>query len=119
MNLFRGQGRTVLAGLAGALALAFTAAPADAIIIIDTPPPSVTASPSTGLVDGQTVTFTGSGFPYVQPVIVKQCSRDLAECSAPTVVTTTTNGYFSTETTVAASRRDRAPWIAPPALEHA
>ena len=100
MDLMKGAQWTVLAGLSAAAMLVGAAGPAAAIVIDDTPPPTVTVSPSTDLVDGQTVTVEGSGFPFSQPVSVRQCSSDLSVCTTPIAVTTTTSGSFSTTTAV-------------------
>jgi hypothetical protein len=53
-----------------ALALAFD--PEGALA----PPPALTASPTTDLVDGQTVTVTGTGLPINRPAMVIQCATD-------------------------------------------
>jgi hypothetical protein len=91
----------LLAGLA-AVTAAFvlaSSAPASAAT------PTVTASPSTGLVNGQTVTLTGSGYEANHAIFVLECSSS-AGASACDVshlkpVTTSATGTFSTTFTVA------------------
>ena len=96
----KNSGRIGAAGIGAALALAVAAPPAAAGIITDTPPATVTASPSSDLVDGQTVTLSGNFFPYSQPVTVRQCTEDLTVCTTLKVVTASPNGSLSTDTAV-------------------
>ncbi|MEV6176982.1 enediyne antibiotic chromoprotein [Streptomyces sp. NPDC052016] len=80
-------------GAAAAAALAFSAAPASAA-------PAVTASPSTGLSNGQTVTVTGSGYPAGAEIAVSQCG-DGNKCT-DTLATATVgaDGGFTANYTV-------------------
>lgn len=82
-----------LLGAAAVAALAFSAAPASAA-------PAVTASPASGLSDGQSVTVTGTGFPAGAVIAVSQC-RGTSTCTDTlTKATVGANGGFTAAYTV-------------------
>ncbi|MGZ4727511.1 MAG: neocarzinostatin apoprotein domain-containing protein [Acidimicrobiales bacterium] len=61
------------------------------------PPALITANPSTGLIDGQTTTVTGTGFLANSPVGISQCATSSTSmtCSGGTFVYTDGNGDLS------------------------
>jgi Neocarzinostatin family./Calx-beta domain. len=65
------------------------------------PHPTITVTPSTGLLAGQSVTVGGTGFAAADSVRVSECATIDPFCSgANTFVTTDTNGAFSIPLTV-------------------
>ena len=87
--------RAALAGIAaGALGLGAACAPPT-----PTPAPSVTVSPGTGLVDGQQVTVSGSGYNGDASVGLVQCpagatSQDLCDGRTATSFSADAHGRF-------------------------
>ncbi|OAH10915.1 enediyne antibiotic chromoprotein [Streptomyces jeddahensis] len=85
------RSRLTKAGMLGAAAvaaLAFSAAPASAA-------PAVTASPSSGLADGQSVTVTGTGFPAGAQVAVSQCRESTTCTDTLSTATVGADGRFT------------------------
>ncbi|AQS65675.1 enediyne antibiotic chromoprotein [Streptomyces pactum] len=82
-----------LLGAAAVAALAFSAAPASAA-------PAVTASPGSGLSDGQSVTVTGTGFPAGAEVAVAQCRENTTCTDTLTRATVGADGGFTAPYTV-------------------
>ncbi|NBM14373.1 enediyne antibiotic chromoprotein [Streptomyces sp. GC420] len=80
-------------GAAAAAALAFSAAPASAA-------PAVTASPSTGLADGQAVTVTGTGYPAGTEIAVSQCRENTTCTDTLATATVGADGSFTARYTV-------------------
>ncbi|WP_369248286.1 enediyne antibiotic chromoprotein [Streptomyces sp. R41] len=90
------RSRLTKAGMLGAAAvaaLAFSTAPASAA-------PAVTASPGTGLADGQSVTVTGTGYPAGAEVAVSQCRETTTCTDALTKATVGADGTFTVGYTV-------------------
>ncbi|MFD4971258.1 enediyne antibiotic chromoprotein [Streptomyces sp. NPDC058424] len=82
-----------LLGVAAVAALAFSAAPASAA-------PAVTASPGSGLADGQSVTVTGTGFPTGAEVAVSQCRENSTCTDSLAKATVGADGSFTAAYTV-------------------
>jgi hypothetical protein len=59
--------------------------------------PDLHVVPATGLVDGQSVTVTGTGWPDLTEVLIRQCG---GACLPPVTVTTDADGAFSTSYSV-------------------
>ena len=90
------RSRLTKAGMLGSAvvaALAISTAPASAA-------PAVTASPSSGLADGQTVTVTGTGFPAGAEVAVSQCRENTTCTDTLAKATVGANGTFTAPYTV-------------------
>ncbi|MER6788107.1 enediyne antibiotic chromoprotein [Streptomyces sp. NPDC000658] len=90
------RSRLTKAGLLGSAvvaAFAVSASPASAAA-------AVTASPSGGLTDGQTVTVTGTGFPAGSQVAVSQCRESTTCTDALTKATVGADGAFTASYTV-------------------
>jgi hypothetical protein len=94
-----GRVRTFAAVAVAAAGLGvFTASPAQAA-------PALTVAPDASLVDGQTVTVSGSGYEADKPVFLAQCDVDFSvapACAAGTAkrVTVAPDGTFTTTVTV-------------------
>ncbi|MBC2869375.1 enediyne antibiotic chromoprotein [Streptomyces mexicanus] len=80
-------------GSAAVAALALATAPASAA-------PAVTASPSSGLADGQTVTVSGTGYQAGAEVAVSQCRESTTCTDTLATATVRSDGTFSVPYTV-------------------